>query len=371
MNVLFMVSWYFPLADKTSEGFHTIQAREIGKHCNVAIYYPYDRAITESVVVNEERGITTYRSRYKLEKKIRNRLDMLRAMKKIIKEFQPDIIHGNVATEAGRFAISYGAIFHIPVIITEHSSADLSGVREFPHYYYAKQVYRKSKYNACVSDKLTSDLKEIFPKYEFHTIYNSIDVPEIVIHQKDYRVEGAFNAALIAGMYMRDIKGIPILLEALKMAADSGLELVIHFGGDGKFRQEFEDIAKNLGVYKNCRFHGRLKREEVYDMVSQMDFLISASRYESFGCSMAEAAVIGTPVLATDSGGAASIVVDDVGILLHEYDAKGIFYGLQRMCKEYDRYGGSKSAQKAREKFDRYSITQKYLEIYKVIVNRA
>ena len=77
---------------------------------------------------------------------------MFRAMRRIVEEFQPDVIHGNVATEGGRFAIMMGKIFHIPVIITEHSTVEASNVEHFPHYYYAKNVYKKLYINILVKN---------------------------------------------------------------------------------------------------------------------------------------------------------------------------------------------------------------------------
>ena len=135
MNVLMLVSWYAPKGQIGGGIFHYEQAVDLNRFCNCAIYYPYDRDIIQWYENGVENGVMVFRSKYALKNKIRNRIFMFRAMCKIVKEFHPDIIHGNVATEGGRFAVILGKIFHIPVIITEHSAIEASNVEHFPHYY--------------------------------------------------------------------------------------------------------------------------------------------------------------------------------------------------------------------------------------------
>ena len=117
IKILHMVSWYFSISVEHPVGnFHTELAKVLERYCDVAIYYPYERNLEDEFSRREDLGILTYRSKYKLENKIRNRMYMYRAMRKIIAEFHPDIIHGHVGTEAGRFATILGRIFRIPVI---------------------------------------------------------------------------------------------------------------------------------------------------------------------------------------------------------------------------------------------------------------
>ncbi len=372
MNILYMVSWYFSIEEKDPvESFHTIAAQDLARQpgVNVAIYYPYERNLKDYMSKKEELGIVTYRSRYRLQDKIKNRLYMYRAMKQIVREFKPDLIHAHVATEAGRFAVSLGKMFHIPVIITEHSSADLSGVRSFPHHQYAYMSYGGSRYNACVSDKLTSDLKAIFPNYEFHTVYNGIRAIDNISADYSVRIHGKINMCLVAGMYDLNIKGIPVLLRALRLLADDGISYVCHFVGDGEYRQTFEDMASELGLCENVIFHGRKSQPEVYQIVSQMDFLMSTSRFESFGCTMAEAAMIGIPILATNSGGSASIVTDTNGILLEGYDAESIRDGIIEMIGRLGTFDHDAIKDEAFSRFAVESITEKYMRIYESVLH--
>lgn len=372
MNVLLMVSWYGPQGEKLTGGnFHYDLAQGLSKWCNCAIYYPYDRHIEETFTDNIEWGIRTFRSKYALEKKFRNRLYMYQAMKKIIKEFKPDIIHGQVATEAGRFAVMLGEIFHIPVIISEHSAVEASGVTSFPHYHYAKRVYRKSLYNTCVSDSLTENLKSIFPKYEFHTVYNGIKKLNIENGNKDYRRDDCVNMIMIAGLYDRYIKGLQYVLPAVKKLQEEGYKVCFHHVGNGEYLDEYIDKAKQLGIDNNCIFYGFCEKEKVYSILSEMDFFVCASIFESFSCTTAEAMMLGKPVVATRCGGPDSIVTDKTGILVEKESEQAIYEGLKQMIQTFSCYSEKYISEYAYNKFSVENISEQYIKIYEKIINKT
>lgn len=365
MNVLMMVSWYVAKDSGAdlSGIFHYEQAMSLKKYCKVAIYYPYDRDV-DGMTDEIENGIRVYRSKYKLENKLRNRFNMFRAMKKIKRNFKPDIIHAQVATEAGRFAVALGKAFGIPVIITEHSTVEASGVKKFPHHMYADFAYRYSVYNICVSEYLRDELKKIFPQYAFHTIYNGISIPENINKLPEYRVEGYTNMILVAALYDWEIKGIPSLLEIIKKLKDEECRVKLHIVGDGEFLEKFQDLANRLEIQDDCIFYGRFSKNEVYSILQQMDFLVSASKFESFGCSIAEAMMMGKPVVATKSGGPESIITEETGILVENGDIQALHDGILKMMNNYWRYDSEKIKRYARERFDIDLVSQKYVKIY-------
>lgn len=388
LNVLMMVSWYLPKDGADHAGnFHYEQAMSLSKYCNIMIYYPYDRQVKQ-IEEGMEQGMRVWRSPYKLQNKIRNRMYMFRTMRRIVKSFHPDIIHAQVATEVGRFAIILGKIFHIPVMVTEHSTIEASGVLHFPLHQYADFVYRNSRYNACVSEDLRRKLSEIFPRYQFHTIYNGIIVPQepAVLtgqcssepeengeQQKGtelsarYRIDGCVNFALVASLYDREIKGIPMLLAVASRLKREGMRFTLHIVGDGAFRQEFEQTAARLGVGENCIFHGKADKKKLYEILSQMDFLVSASKFESFGCTIAEAMMFGKPVVCTKSGGPESFVTKETGVLVEREDEEALYRGIREMMAHFREYRSDAIRAYAVKKFDMEKISRKYLDIYRSV----
>lgn len=372
MNILMMVSWFGAKdGSYTGGSFHYEQVKSLNKYCNCAIYYPYDRSLNEPCSVEKERGILTYRTKYQLEKKLRNRIYMIRTMKRIMEEFHPDLIHANVATEAGRFAVMLGKLFHIPVMVTEHSAVEASGVTSFPHHQYAWNVYRNSRYNACVSDDLTNKLRAIFPKYEFHTIYNGIREMGVKEKTRDYRKEGLTNIGVVAGFYSREIKGMQFLLPAIKRMKDDGYHVMLHVMGGGDYLSEYQQLAKELSIEDTCIFYGRCEKEKLFAIEAEMDFMVSASLFESFGCAVAEGMMLGKPTVATKSGGVESIVTDENGILVEKGSTDELYRGLTAMYQMYENYNPQDISDYANQKFSLDSISRKYMEIYKIITEDA
>lgn len=370
MNVLMLVSWYASKGEVGGGNFHYEQANDLNRFCNCAIYYPYDRNITRGYECGMENNIMVYRSKYALKNKIRNRIYMFRAMRRIVEEFQPDVIHGNVATEGGRFAIMMGKIFHIPVIITEHSTVEASNVEHFPHYYYAKNVYKNSKYNACVSDSLTKGLEKIFPHYSFHTIYNGIRELKPRVNQHRYCKNNKVNIGIVAGFYSKEIKGFQYLLPAVRRLLDNGYLIHLHIIGGGDYQEYFVTEANRLELACYCTFYGKCTCEKVFEIESEMDFVVSASLFESFGCAVAEAAMLGKPIVATKSGGVESIVNTDNGILVEKGSTESLYAGLVWMYDHYDQFDSWKIANDAHSKFAVDTISRKYMDIYREVLGK-
>lgn len=370
MNVLMLVSWYAPKGQIGGGIFHYEQAIDLNRFCSCAIYYPYDRYIAQAYECGMENNIMVFRSKYALKNKIRNRMYMLRAMRRIVREFHPDIIHGNVATEGGRFAVMLGKIFRIPVIITEHSAIEASNVEHFPHYYYAKNVYGNSQYNACVSDALTKRLGEIFPKYSFHTVYNGIPKLEPRKNRHQYCRANSVNIGIVAGLYSKEIKGIQYVLPAIRQMLDKGYSVYLHVIGGGEYLEHFIAEADRMGLAQHSTFYGECQRDKVFAIESEIDFAVSASLFESFGCAVAEAAMLGKPIVATRSGGVESIINPDNGILVEKGSTESIYKGMEWMYGHYMEYNAWKISEEAQRKFSIDAVSRKYMAIYEKVLKK-
>ena len=75
-------------------------------------------------------------------------------------------------------------------------------------------------------------------------------------------------------------------------------------------------MAKDMEIDDVITFHGRFTKAQVYDLLSDMDFMASSSLVESFGCSIAEGAMFGCPAVVTRCGGVESIVNDKTGLVV-------------------------------------------------------
>ena len=372
MNVLMLVSWYTPMGrDKLEAGvFHYEQSMDLKeKGCNIAIYFPFDIDLEEAESCKEEWGLLTYRSRFKRKRVLVNQIQMLKTMKRIVKEFQPDIIHAHCAGAAGFYGATLSEKYHIPMVITEHSPLELSGVDHFGvGYLFSKRGYKHSLANACVSKDSMNKLSKIYPNYPFQVIYNGIILPEYKTTHKYYR-EGYLNVGIVAILYDLEIKGLQHLLPAIQMLKQQGKKVMLHHVGAGEFLDYYKNMAEELDITDVVEFHGGCTREELYEIMQEMDFFVSASMFECSGVSVQEAMLLGKPILGTNSGGVDSLVPEQAGHIVQKGSAQALADGIMYMIEHLQEYDREWIKQYAFDSFEIGNISRKYLDMYHKVLD--
>src|SRR5690606_12476224 len=81
--------------------------------------------------------------------------------------------------------------------------------------------------------------------------------------------------------------------------------------GDGRYREILENLARQLGVWDNVAFVGRLPAAEVRRELDNADLFVLASRTEGLPRAMIEAMARGLPCLGTRVGGIPELLPDD------------------------------------------------------------
>jgi glycosyltransferase involved in cell wall biosynthesis len=122
-------------------------------------------------------------------------------------------------------------------------------------------------------------------------------------------------------------KSLGVALEAV--ASTEAVQLLI--AGDGGERAELERRAAELGLADRVRFLGAKPRERVVELFRAADAAILSSSWENFPHTVVEALAVGTPVLATEIGGVAEVVRDEVnGLLVPAGDAAALGEAVRR-----------------------------------------
>lgn len=82
--------------------------------------------------------------------------------------------------------------------------------------------------------------------------------------------------------------------------------------GIGPDEEKLRSLAKELGVEARARFMGQIGHAEMPLMLAACDIFIRPSRSEGMGNSFVEAMAAGLPVIATQEGGIADFLYDQV-----------------------------------------------------------
>jgi glycosyltransferase involved in cell wall biosynthesis len=162
-------------------------------------------------------------------------------------------------------------------------------------------------------------------------------------------------AQLVTVCRLVPAKGLDILLKACAELKNRGYDYVLHIIGDGPFRKELEEQARELGIYNETIFYGYTLHPE--EFIPFFDIFVLPSRAESFGSVFAEAALSCLTLVGTDVGGIPEQIEDGVnGLLVPVEDYVALSDALEKVISDPSyRYTLARSAwEKAKSE---YSLT--------------
>lgn len=242
---------------------------------------------------------------------------------KAVREFRPDVIHGQHIWLLSWLAFKTG----IPCVVTAHGT-DLMGYRQSARFRrYADEAAEGAKSVITISKDNGELVGEMFPAcagkavfmrngYDPERFYAEALNREAVL--AEYGIRPTERVVLFSGK-LAHFKGVDVLIEAAKLYGDGRTITLI--AGDGELRDELKAQAAGLG---NIHFLGFIAPEKLRKLYCIADVSVVPSRREPFGLVAIEALACGSPVVATNQGGLADIINDDIGALVDVDDARAL-----------------------------------------------
>lgn len=106
-----------------------------------------------------------------------------------------------------------------------------------------------------------------------------------------------------------EVKGVRLLLYAMKKLVDEGENIELELLGDGPQREDYEQLTQELGLRDRVHFRGYLLEKEPYYSSTQI-FVYPSIWQEAFGISIVEAMAHGMLCVASNNGGIPEIITD-------------------------------------------------------------
>jgi glycosyltransferase involved in cell wall biosynthesis len=234
-------------------------------------------------------------------------------------------------------AVLAARVAHVPVVVTEHGGPWPAAPKGSRRLWEPRLTLNLSHAVVPVSDWLASQLVEKGVTAPMRVVPNIVDPADFF--PADSRPGDSRPGAWVAVMVARldgHPKGIPDAIEAVRLLTSQGVDVHLNIVGEGTGRPRFEALAEELQVTDRIHFLGGKSRGELGAILRQSHVFVSASRqFETFGVAIAEGMACGLPVVATDVGAIAELVVNDVnGVLVPESNpaelARGIRLALDR-----------------------------------------
>ena len=257
-------------------------------------------------------------------KDVRGLLELLQE----VKTSRPDILSLHTA-KAGWLGRVAGNLLGIPTLYTPHGWPFADGVRAVEAYMYrcAERLIAPASttiINVCHSDRELALRAGVGKDAQHTVIHNGVLDITVSLRASPSRTP----PRLIMVARFEDQKDHNTLFAALVQLLD--LEWSIDLIGRGPLRDDFEKLARRLGLASRVRFRGAVRNVAEYLADAQVFLLIS--RWEGFPRSILEAMRAALPVIATDLPGVAEAVLDGkTGYLVPREDANTLAIRLRRL----------------------------------------
>lgn len=198
----------------------------------------------------------------------------------------------------------------VPKLILSVHGADVSTVAAAP--WLERQLFswicRSADIVVACSRSLASQVLQLSPDAKIVAIWNGIGGPP-----KEFGARPIASRYLISVAAFVSKKGHDVLLHAFQQVSKVHPELRLYLiGSDGPQRPAIESLVERLCLKDRVSFLAGVPQKEVWTWVKHAECFVHASREEPFGLAILEAALAGTPVVATAVGGVPEYLTNGV-----------------------------------------------------------
>jgi glycosyltransferase involved in cell wall biosynthesis len=382
MRIAFFTNCYKPLINGVVTSIVYLKEAYEKKGHQIYIFAP-----KVEDYIDQEKNIFRYRS-INLTNKVKYPIAIPLSFKakKVITEFNPDLIHIHHPFVLSSVAIMYSKQLGIPKILTIHTQYDQYA------YYVAplpqkltQEVIKKIVSNLadktdCIvtpSESMKALIKNYGMKNRIEVIPNAIKLStfreknklECLKISKRFNLKEDEKIILFVGRVATE-KSIDKIIKALGIIKKHGISKTkLLIVGNGPARDELTHLVQALGVEEEVIFCGEVNYEEIRYYYKIADVFTMASASESFGIVTIEALASGLPVLAVKAPGAMDILTDGFDGLLTDDNIEHFAKALEKIIRDPKlRERLSKGALKTSAKYSINMISERMLNLYREII---
>ena len=195
-------------------------------------------------------------------------------------------------------------------------------------------TYMKMDRIVCVSHAVEN---KFHAKYGFEgktcTIYNPIDIDDIKLEANKRTDNGALKRKncfhLVSIGRLVPQKGYDRLIACLKRLIDDGYPLCLTIIGEGQERNLLEHLIQENGMSGFVNLPGFMNNP--YSLLSEANLFVCSSRAEGFSLVIAEAMVLGIPVISTLCSGPNELLGNGMYGVLVDNSEEGLYHGIKNI----------------------------------------
>lgn len=221
-----------------------------------------------------------------------------------------------------------------------------------------QECYQKYDEIVCVSQSAKEGFIKQFGRTEHvRVIYNPLDREEVL--SKSFEAIDDFllseKLKIITVGRLIPEKGYDRLLAVHQQLINEGFDYELWILGEGYQKELLEEYIINNNLQYSVKFLGF--KLNPYKYMKCCDLFICSSRVEGYSSVIAEALILGLPVLSTDCSGVRELMEDSKYGLIVENDTMNLYKGLKNILQSTELYIKYKNLAKERSRF--FDITER------------
>jgi glycosyltransferase involved in cell wall biosynthesis len=303
----------------------------------------------------------------------------LKKFARIMRTYQPDILHLHLVGFLGLYPWLARLISAKHVFFTDHGSRPenyVSARAPFWKRQAVRIINRPLTKVISVSDYNRSCMTtmDLLPADRFSRVYNAVDFSRVsnggergAAFRRKHGIP-ADHTVVLQVSWVIPAKGIGDLLEAARLVIARNERVHFVLVGEGDDRSRFMKQAEEMGLGGHITWTGLVDdpfAEGVYDAA---DIVCQASRWqEAFGQVIAEAMACSKPVVATRVGGIPEVILDGKsGFLVDKGDSQALAERILQLAgdRNLQIQMGKAGSVVAREKFELKEMVRQVISLY-------
>ncbi len=247
---------------------------------------------------------------------------------------KPDLIICHFAFPTGYTAKKIYNEFNIPYIVVEHSTGYFTGLYNSFQINVIKNALNHSLLVIAVSNFLKKKLIKL-TNTKILTIGNIVDEKFFLFKKK--RINKKKLTFLIISELVKK-KQVLELVKVFEKLRDENIKFQLKIVGDGpEYSRILNYVLKNY-MEKNILLLGIKNKVEISNFLDETDYLISCSKVETFGITIAESIAKGVPAIVLNSGGPKDFINKSNSYSVNSFDnLKNKIKEITHKPKKFDR----------------------------------
>jgi len=380
-HILYLPSWFPSRRDPYPGDFIKRHAESASLYNRITVFYTaIDETIQEPEIVEEKinENFFIYTYYYPSLKGILSpvingvkRFSALRKMyNKVFADSSPDLVHVHVGYPAGLFAIYLKKRKGLEYIISEHDGIYMPGYDNYhvPGQFEKKMVpviYKNAKKIHAVSKSLADALVDLkLAGAKPIVIPNVVNIDVFKYHEKER--SNSFSFIHISSLINQ--KNPDGMLQALSLVKKKRNDFVLKIIGPSK--DKFKKMVSDLSLEKEVIFMGEIPYADVAQAISNSDAMVHFTRYETFGCVIAESLCCGVPVIVSDLDVTRELVTNGVtGLLVTESEVNDLADKILYFMETEFQINSKQVAAENQQKFNYDRVGKMFDDLYNSVAS--